>query len=84
MQILYPEGRKKALTFSYDDGQIFDRKLVEIFNRYQVKATFHLNSAVLDHEGFITKKEVRTLYAGHEMRATARLILISRSFPKSR
>jgi hypothetical protein len=67
MRILYPEGRKKALTFSYDDGQIFDRKLVEIFNRYQVKATFHLNSETLDQEGFVTKKEVRTLYAGHEI-----------------
>ena len=29
----YPGGKQKALTFSYDDGQVFDRKLVEIFNR---------------------------------------------------
>ena len=28
----YP-GKRKALTMSYDDGQVHDRKLVEIFNR---------------------------------------------------
>lgn len=47
MKFLYPNGLEKALTFSYDDGRVFDRKLVEIFNRYGVKGTFHLNSGTL-------------------------------------
>jgi hypothetical protein len=72
MRFVYPQGKRKALTFSYDDGQIFDRKLVEIFNRYGLKATFHLNSGTLrrdekDDEAFIWAKEVRELYAGHEV-----------------
>ena len=28
----FPEGREKALTFSYDDGVLDDRKLIEIFD----------------------------------------------------
>jgi len=39
----YPEGKAKAVTFSYDDGVIEDKKLVEIFDRYGMKATFNFN-----------------------------------------
>ena len=42
---LFPEGRKRALTMSYDDGADSDERLVEIFNRYGIKGTFHLNSS---------------------------------------
>lgn len=33
----------KAVTFSYDDGVTQDIRLVEILNRYGLKATFNLN-----------------------------------------
>lgn len=66
-EVLFTGGKKKALTFSYDDGQIFDRKLVDIFNRYDLKATFHLNSGTLDGGVFIKKEEVPSLYKGHEV-----------------
>ncbi|HEX2927277.1 MAG TPA: polysaccharide deacetylase family protein [Ruminiclostridium sp.] len=66
-EFYYPQGKKKALTFSYDDGQVFDRRLVEIFNKYDMKATFHLNSGTLGTDGFVTKKEVKSLYKGHEV-----------------
>ena len=66
-KLLYPEFKTKALTFSYDDGQIFDRRLVEIFNRYGLKATFHLNSGTLDTEGFLRKDELSELFEGHEI-----------------
>ena len=36
-------GMKKALTFSYDDGVTQDIRLIEIFNKYNLKATFNLN-----------------------------------------
>ena len=59
MQYLYPQGKRLALTFSYDDGQIFDRRLAQIFREYGMKATFHLNSGKLGAEnlrgGFVTK-----------------------------
>ena len=35
---LYKNGKKRAVTFSYDDGVIEDRKLVEILNKYGLKA----------------------------------------------
>ncbi|MTI59691.1 MAG: polysaccharide deacetylase [Firmicutes bacterium] len=63
----YPEGKKKALTMSYDDGQIYDRKLVEIFNRYGIKGTFHLNSGKLDSGPYLTSSEISSLFKGHEI-----------------
>lgn len=67
IQFLYPENKTKALTFSYDDGQIYDRRLVDIFNRYGLKGTFHLNSGMLDQEGFVTGGEIKELYKDHEI-----------------
>ncbi|MFP4660898.1 MAG: polysaccharide deacetylase family protein [Halanaerobiales bacterium] len=65
----YPGGKKKALTMSYDDGQIHDRRLVEIFNQYGIKGTFHLNSGMLGKESFLCKTEISTLFEGHEVSA---------------
>lgn len=70
--ICFPEGNYKAVTCSYDDGKIQDRRLVEIFNRYGIRGTFHLNSEVLkDSSGHrtpcILPEEVASLYAGHEV-----------------
>ncbi|MFP4016929.1 MAG: polysaccharide deacetylase family protein [Halanaerobiales bacterium] len=65
----YPGGKKKALTLSYDDGQIHDRRLVEIFNQYGIKGSFHLNSGMLDKETFLGKAEVSSLFEGHEVSA---------------
>ncbi len=43
----FPEGKHKALTMSYDDGTVYDRKLVELSNRYGIKGTFHINAGTL-------------------------------------
>ena len=40
IRLLYPGGKTKALTFSYDDGKIHDRRLVKLFNTHGLKATF--------------------------------------------
>lgn len=66
--ICFPEGRHKVLTMSYDDGKQEDRKLVELFNRYGIRGTFHLNSG-LSGENYIPKEEYQGLYAGHEVSA---------------
>ncbi|WP_434643888.1 polysaccharide deacetylase family protein [Thermoanaerobacterium thermosaccharolyticum] len=63
----YPNGKKKALTMSYDDGQVYDRKLVEIFNRYGIKGTFNLNSGKFDTEPYVYRDEIKGLYDGHEV-----------------
>lgn len=74
-------GKKKALTFSYDDGVTQDVRLVEIFNKYGLKATFNLNSGLLgqknqlkrdgviiDHNK-VAPADVKHIYAGHEVAA---------------
>ncbi len=70
---------KKALTFSYDDGVIQDKRLIAIFNKYGLKATFNLNSGLLGRTGELVRngvrvdhtriapEEVRAVYEGHEI-----------------
>ncbi len=73
-------GKKKAITFSFDDGVTQDIRAVEILNKYALKATFNLNSGyvgttggVIERNGRqvshhkITPSQVRTLYEGHEV-----------------
>ena len=42
--LLYPNFKRKAVTFSYDDGTLHDRKLVKIFNDNGYRGTFNLNT----------------------------------------
>lgn len=68
---------RKALTFSYDDGIEQDRKLVEIFNKYGMKATFNLNTGIQTPESnfeiegvYINRMKqegLEELYRGHEI-----------------
>ncbi len=63
----FPYGKFKTLTMSYDDGKKPDRKLIDIFNRYGIKGTFHLNSGLMESDIRIDKEEISKLYAGHEV-----------------
>ena len=63
----YKDGKKKALTMSYDDGTGFDLRLVQIFNLHGIRGTFHLNSSRLGQEGLITPEDVRDKFAFHEI-----------------
>ena len=67
VRLTYPEWKYKALTFSYDDALYFDRQLVEIFNRYKMKATFNVPSNRLGIKRVLPAEELATLYAGHEI-----------------
>ncbi|MBQ8658775.1 MAG: polysaccharide deacetylase family protein [Clostridia bacterium] len=72
-------GKKKAVTFSFDDGVTQDIRLIEILNRYGLKGTFNLNSGLLGKEGELLRNgknvrhdkinanDVKTVYAGHEV-----------------
>ena len=64
---LYKDGKKRAFTMSYDDGQIHDLRLIEIFNKYGIKGTFNLNAQNIDRAGYVTSQDVREKYAGHEI-----------------
>ena len=39
------KGKKKAITFSFDDGVRQDVRTIEILDKYGLKGTFNLNSA---------------------------------------
>lgn len=64
----YPDGRAKAVTFSYDDGSVHDKRLAEIFDRYGMKATFNFNCAYV-HRFNYTKEEIQEIFLskGHEI-----------------
>ncbi len=74
-------GKMKALTFSYDDGVTQDIRLAELFNKYGMKATFNINSALLGKTGELIREEKRVshnkvspseindIYRGHEIAA---------------
>ena len=63
----FPGGKCKALTLSYDDGNISDRRLVEIMNDNGIRGTFHLCNSFFRQAKCVTEDEAATLYAGHEI-----------------
>ncbi len=67
IEMLFPEGKSKAIILSFDDGTISDRRLVQLMNEYVLKGTFHLNSNKLDTKGYLTKEEIKSLFLGHEV-----------------
>ena len=42
--MLFPGGKQKALTLSYDDGVQQDIRFIEILDKYGIKCTFNINS----------------------------------------
>ncbi|NOU62641.1 polysaccharide deacetylase family protein [Paenibacillus sp. LMG 31461] len=66
---LFPGGKCKALTLSYDDGREFDRRMVRILNDFDIRGTFHLNSGLLGKPGYLDRSEVKELFSGHEVSA---------------
>lgn len=79
IKILFPQGKKKAFTMSYDDGVIQDKRLIDIMNRNEIKGTFNLNSGFLGKigqaiiDGYntdvskISEDEINYVYSGHEI-----------------
>ena len=72
-------GKKKALTFSLDDGVTQDERAIAILNKYGLRATFNINSSLLGLPGSLEPKgvwvnhtkvspvAVKELYRGHEV-----------------
>lgn len=61
--------KKKAITFSFDDGVKQDIRLINIFNKYNLKATFNLNSGRLGLSNIVAPTDVKYIYDGHEIAA---------------
>ena len=70
---IFQNGKKKAVTMSFDDGHVYDIRLVELFNKYGIKGTFHLNSklfgtlSALNGRERLKPEQVKEVYAGHEV-----------------
>lgn len=78
--LVFPGGKTKAFTLSYDDGVIQDRRLAELFRQYGLKCTFNLNSVLLGRQDTrydpgkppldvskIQPEEVASVYRTHEI-----------------
>ncbi len=78
--LLFPGGKSKAFTLSYDDGVVQDRRLAELFRKYGLKCSFNLGSGILGHRDVgsspegreidvskISPEEVPQVYRGHEI-----------------
>lgn len=73
------QAKKKAITFSYDDGVTQDIRLIALLNKYGLKCTFNLNSERLGQKGLLKRNEqliahykvhpedVQLIYEGHEV-----------------
>ncbi len=72
-------GKKKAVTFSFDDGITQDFEVIKMLDKYNLKATFNLNSSLFGLTGelprensvapynHIEAKDIRETYKGHEL-----------------
>ena len=72
-------GKKKAITFSFDDGVGQDIRLIEILDKYGLKCTFNLNSEFLGLDGTldrngrtvrhdkIARYKIKEVYKNHEV-----------------
>lgn len=55
--LLFPDGKEKALTLSYDDGVDTDIKFLELLEKFNIKCTFNLNSGLFNPEGSIRPED---------------------------
>lgn len=68
ISLRFPGGKAKALTFSYDDGVIYDEKLISVLNAHNMKGTFNVSSDLLGYDQwYLTTDKAREIYKGHEV-----------------
>lgn len=62
----FPNGTKKAITFTIDDGNAtLDKKFIDIVNKGGLKGTFNLCG--IERMGTMTPQEYRDFYRGFEI-----------------
>lgn len=65
----FPGGLEKAVTLSYDDGTIHDKRLIEIADRNGIKVTLNINSEFMGKDDYhLGVRELKGfLEGGHEI-----------------
>jgi len=78
---LFPNGRQKALTFSFDDGVSQDIRFIKLLDKYNLKGTFNISSGLLGDRDWLvqsglevshcktSKIELKNIYRNHEVAA---------------
>ena len=67
--------KHKYLALSFDDGTPYDERLVPLLNKYNIKATFHLNAGLIPMDDEVSVWDrlpltrLEHLYEGHEVAA---------------
>ena len=79
MAMEWTKTKKKAITFSFDDGVTQDIQLINLLDKYDLRATFNLNSELLGQRGMLAYGErpichykihpsdVKRIYQNHEV-----------------
>ena len=79
MEKSWKSTKKRAVTFSFDDGVTQDIQLIRLLNKYNLKCTFNLNSELLGKNGILNREsipiahykiwpsDVKNVYEGHEV-----------------
>ena len=65
----------KIVCLSFDDGTIYDERFIKLLNKYNLKATFNLNSGLKDFVWYYDNRPIKRLdleankglYKGHEV-----------------
>lgn len=77
--LLFPGGKERALTFSYDDAVTQDVRFLEMLNARGLKGTFNINTGLLGSCSLHTQEgrtvthdkllhgEISSTYEGHEL-----------------
>ena len=78
--LVFPGGKSKAFTLSYDDGVTQDRRLAELLRKRGLKATFNISSGLFGHiqsdstpdgrsvnVSKLPADALETVYVGHEI-----------------
>ena len=51
----------KIVSLSFDDGTIYDKRFIDLLNKYGLRATFNLNSGLKDFIWYYEDKPIRRL-----------------------
>ena len=64
----FPDFKIRAVTMSFDDGHIEDRRMIEEFDKWGIKGTFNLDLRyVMEKEHRVPIEEYSELYKNHEI-----------------
>lgn len=75
MYMKLKDGKSKVLTLSYDDGVVQDIRLIEILNKYGIKATFNINTGL-----YLSEEATREKFYGKMKLSEAKKLYIKSGY----